>query len=483
MQVELFQGGHGLLEIDGSATIEPDTEISVLASKRPFRDGETVDVLVGDAVTGTFGTESLPSSYFVSSSLNYLPDAVQVVFGVVPFSDIGECDADRAIGDYLDRLVPVATGDLYEFLGDLQLETDPAEFDGVFQSLSPGLFDSVTRASLDVTRDFNNLLNRRMRSLRQWQGRGVPSLDGQFAPTGDKSGGSAKGLNLPLSALPMGVQAGPWMNVFGRWGERDSACGFAGYDQRTYGFALGYDTVVGENVVMGGALAYTRSDIDLNDGGAGSGGDIESFTGSLYGEWFTDTWWVSGSASYGFQSHDTHRRVALDIANGFANGDYDGGVFSATLGGGYSYRLGDGWRLEPYAGLDYIHLDEDGFRESGAGPVSLRVDDRSIDALYSELGIQLATELQVADHTVIPFVGLSWVHDFEIDDRTVTSGFTGASGTGFTLDGLDVDSDRLRIEVGVGAASGNTTMQLEYIGEFADGFDSHGVRASLGFRF
>ncbi|HSP41677.1 MAG TPA: autotransporter domain-containing protein, partial [Luteolibacter sp.] len=478
LRVELFDGGYGRLEIDGSAVISGDTGLEVIAAPRIYRDGETFDVMVGESLTGTFGSATLPSSLMIQSSLNYLPDTLQLELAVAPFRTFGRNPGQQAIGGYLDSIAPIVSGDLAATLGEWQFISDTGELTDVFESLNPGIYNSMTRATLDAGRDLNRLLGRRMRSVLPWEGSGIPSR--VKLPAGFSSSKSPVAA-APDPVAPAGARTGAWMTGFHHWGSQDGQDGYTGYDQRSSGFSLGYDTLVNEHFLLGGALTYADSNIDLDDGMGD--GDIEAMSASLYGGWFTDRWWINGSASYGRQDYDVHRTTSPAIPGGIAESSYDGNLFSAALGGGIIFRLSENWRIEPFAGLEYLYLDEDGIRETGAGPTSLLTDGRSTDALYSELGIQLAGEIDCGNFTTLPFLGAAWVHDFGIDDKAFNAGFTGAPGTSFTMPGFDSGTDRLRIEAGVGFAVDDGLIQFGYMGEFGSGYDSHGLRASVGFSF
>lgn len=75
------------------------------------------------------------------------------------------------------------------------------------------------------------------------------------------------------------------------------------------------------------------------------------------------------------------------------------------------------------------------------------------------------------------------MHDFEIDDRSVTSGFVEAPGQTFAVAGPDIDPNRVRLDAGLGLSHHDLSAQLHYQGDFASDYEAHGLRASIGIRF
>lgn len=130
-----------------------------------------------------------------------------------------------------------------------------------------------------------------------------------------------------------------------------------------------------------------------------------------------------------------------------------------------------------------MRLDEDGFTETGAGAVNQRIESRSTDALTSEVGMRVSRIYQKVGGRLTAAAGVAWLHDFEIDDRSITANHTGASGA-FSLQGQDVDRNGVTLELGVGFETRKgVTTSLNYDGEFRDGHTSHGITGRISYRF
>lgn len=472
LQVSLFEGGNGELVTGGDAVLGGSSSLTVNARPQAYQHGDTFDVLMSNAVIGTFSNEYLTDSFFLDLSLNYLPDIVRVEASVLPFAAAAENRAQQTVAAYLDQIAPTATGDMSTIIGEFQLLSDRPDIDTAFASLSPGSYDSLTRRTGDTIREHGFVLHGRMRSV--------------VAATSPDGSGSAAAIStdVALGALEGGAPDEAsfefWTAGLGRWGDQDAADGFVGYDFTTVGGTLGVDRRLSENFIGGVSLAYLTTNVDLD---SGSRADIDGLVGSVYGGWFSDDAWVSGTLSYGQQSYENQRRVVVGMIDRIAASEHDGDFIELSLEAGKRFDLEEEWSLDPFAGLQFVSLDEDGFTETGAGAANLIVDPRTTDSLVAELGVRLGAELHRGSTTYTPYLGAAWVHDFQIDTGSITAGYSGAPGTSFPLAGLDRRENWARLEAGIGLDRDNISAALKYFGELGGGHQSHGLMGSIEIRF
>jgi uncharacterized protein with beta-barrel porin domain len=280
---------------------------------------------------------------------------------------------------------------------------------------------------------------------------------------------------------------GLWFDAFGQWGDQGEgnrnswSGGYTGFDYFMRGATLGFDRALTDRLMAGVSVGYSRSDIDLNhDQGNGY---IRSLYGSIYGSYFYKNLYMDGIFSYGRNWYDNHRLITIGTDQRKAYSKHDGGLFSAYLQGGYYFDIKK-WLIGPFASLQYIYLDEEGFTEKGAGGVSLKIDSRQTNSLVSQLGVRLARVFKTKCGSLIPEVSAAWLHDFDIDDRVITSSFTGSPGASFSIKGQDVERNGATLGAGITFVhqSGFSTT-LKYIGEFWEKYKSNGVMGELRFTF
>ena len=158
-------------------------------------------------------------------------------------------------------------------------------------------------------------------------------------------------------------------------------------------------------------------------------------------------------------------------------------MIAASLGGGYLISR-DSVVLEPFGRLQYVKLDEDSFTESGAGDINQRISSRDTDSLTSEIGMRVSRSFPHAGGRLTTDASVAWLHDFDIDDRTITTSYTGAPTSSFSVPGQDVESNAVTLGLGVAfETSKRVSTSLNYNGEFRDGFSAHGIIGRISYRF
>jgi outer membrane autotransporter protein len=247
------------------------------------------------------------------------------------------------------------------------------------------------------------------------------------------------------------------------------------------GATLGFDHALTDKLMAGVSIGYSRADIDLNR--HQGRGYIKSLVGSIYGSYFNKNLYIDGGLSYGRNWYDNNRLIKIGLLQREAYSDHDGDLFSAYLGAGYYFDIKK-WLIGPFASLQYIYLDEESFSEKGANSLSLRMNDRQTDSLISELGLRLARVFNVKYGSLIPELSAAWLHDFNIDDRVITSSFAGSPGASFSIKGQDVERNGAILGAGISFIhkSGLST-SLKYKGEFREKYKSNTIMGELRFTF
>lgn len=274
---------------------------------------------------------------------------------------------------------------------------------------------------------------------------------------------------------------GIWFDSFGQWGDQDEDDGFTGYDYDVYGATLGVDRMFHDKYIAGISIGYSATDIDV-DRDQGDG-DIDTVYGSLYGSYYIKQGYIDAVLSYGRQDYDNKRRITIGPIQRTARSDHNGDLYSAFMEGGYNINI-HAWVLQPFASLQYIYLDEDGFTEKGADSANLTIDDRKTESLVSELGLRVSHVFKLKRSLLIPEASVAWNYDYDIDDRTIKASFEGAPTSAFSIDGEDVANSGATVGAGVSLINNDGfSMSLKYNGEFRDNYDAHGVIGELRYEF
>ncbi len=448
-------GSGGQLKITGTGAL--DGTLTVEREQGLYRQA-TYDIVTAETLSGSFDDVLLPeSSPLLEFSMEQTPDRVQVSVTPQSYASVASNEAERDIGEHLDRIAPQATGNLANTLGAFQ--TLPGnQFGTAFASLSPAVHESATATTFNVTAQYSQTLFKRMHSTRSH----IESTDGSLAYSQTE-------------------RHAVWMDGFGHWARQDSQGGFAGYDYRLAGVAVGADRLMEDDLLVGVSYGQSNADIDM-DNNLGKG-DIESYFGSLYGSYFTDRMYFDTTLSYGRQRYENTHRIEIGTFNGTAHSNHSGNVYSAHAETGWNLSLKP-WTLQPFAALRYTSLDEDGYDESGADGVNLRVEKRKTDALVSNLGLRFAYPFQKDNWLCIPEATVAWDHDFDLDDRRIVAAFDGSPTMTFVTDGRDIDRDGVVLGAGLTVLrKNNLSFSLKYTGELRSHYEAHALTGGIRYEF
>jgi uncharacterized protein with beta-barrel porin domain len=428
----------GISDLDEVLNIGPDGGIApVLSQLSDDRDTSLLDVNFGENgnsadVTFAAGSRVVPifangvnlntvvgNEYVIVDAEGSISDLGAVVDNsLTPFEYTTEVidtiPTDAIEGLELDPIGPQGTQYLLTVAGVKDL--DGEETPGTVQTNQ-----AVTNAANMVMVD----ISKRAALLRSMLQRGALAKSGD-APTG------AAGPD------PDHLLRGEWLSyvsAFGNIGSQDSSNGVAGFDYDTYGFVFGQEKLFGDQLILGLAGSYARTDIDGD--GKSAGGDSDLYSGTIYANWFTETWYVEGGFTYGHAENDVSR---VDVFQDVYTGDYDSDLFGTWIEAGYQMQRGD-YGLEPYARLSYVHGEHDGFTDSGLGGNPLTTQDHETDNLTSELGLQINREwLQDGGSSYFLELTGAWEHEWADEKVSVDANYLGDT---LSIDSPEADRDAL----------------------------------------
>lgn len=244
----------------------------------------------------------------------------------------------------------------------------------------------------------------------------------------------------------------------------------------------GFDSSDGNGSVFGIAVSYLQANVN-QDYGFGGNTSSDGVALSAYGSLRSGLLYADGYMSYGFHNFDTERSVPTGLfTTAIATASTDASQFLAGATLGYNLRKDDLITAGAVGGLYYIGLDVDGYTETGAGPLSAVLPDRTYDSLRSQLGGEMALQLS---RGLVPLVRVVWNHEF-LDDSFVTqAAFAGAPTVTFTSPGPDLGTDWVTVGAGIqGRISEGTSFVLRYQHDFGrDGQDNHEVSAAARMAF
>jgi outer membrane autotransporter protein len=240
-----------------------------------------------------------------------------------------------------------------------------------------------------------------------------------------------------------------------QWGSKDKTTNEDGFDFDTLGLTAGADYRFTDGLILGAALGFASTKVDIDAAGGSLDGD--SWSLSLYGTYYpTDHFYLEGSATYGWDSYDQDRNIAYSLLGNTrqAKANFDGDQYTLLLGAGYDLIRG-GSIIDMYGRLRYTSASLDDYREQGASGLDLVIAGQDATSLSSILGAQLSRSISTSKAVLIPQGWIEWEHEFEKGDDEVQGYFANDPNRfGFALPTDALDTDLIRLGVGLGAQFG-----------------------------
>jgi hypothetical protein len=460
-------GNCGVMQINGTATLSGDMKI--VADRGAFLDGTEYKVLTSDTSSGAFDNLEVPNTAILTFEAEQSAGNLDIEVDVASFETVADNPAEQAIAGYLDRLTPTSSGELNDVIGEFQRLSRP-QFDQAFASVSPEQYAKSSREYRENSRKSFGALRGRLNSLRK---------SAAFASAGN---GASPNVNLAALAGVPEKPCGLWHKGFVR-GFNEEQPGVATLLPVTNDFSsFGFDTVFGRNVVAG--FGRDQSEVTTTSEIAYGEGAVDGSRHFAYGSYTLDDHFYMDVALFkGDEDYNHQRELTIGALQGSTASEHDGESYSSYIetGGLLTSRS---TMLQPFGSLEYIYFREDGFIESGGGPLGLRIEDTERDLLVSNLGVR-ATKMWAADHwTIMPEISLAWRYDIDPADYSTTASFVSAPGQYFVLDGKEDSPHALAIGASLDIANyGKFRSILDFTGELFTDDNRYDVEWRLEYNF
>ncbi|MCC4605541.1 autotransporter outer membrane beta-barrel domain-containing protein [Xanthomonas campestris] len=266
---------------------------------------------------------------------------------------------------------------------------------------------------------------------------------------------------------------------------------------RVSGGSLSYDEVRGQKISLDYSNLVTGLDADVDVGmngemrigamvgygnattssrllntGERAGGRVRGTMGGVYGTWFANNQENIGAYVNTALRYGRYRNRIRD--NGLDAETYNASSTSASLEGGYGFRLNDSVTrpllLQPQVEVIYDHYKQAGRTERSTGT---HVVSERPDSVNYRLGLRLEGSFKSYDEVVQPFVTLNWYSNTNV----------GA----VSFDTLSVDSEaarhHLEVNVGTDATVGHNFVAWGSLGRQVGSNDYSGVMIQGGMKY
>ncbi|RZT42274.1 autotransporter domain-containing protein [Cupriavidus agavae] len=269
-----------------------------------------------------------------------------------------------------------------------------------------------------------------------------------------------------------------WVRVFGDWGTTDSDGNAAELKANTGGMLIGTDVNVFDTWRVGALAGYSHGTFKAND--RSSSADTDSYHVGIYGGTQRDRLGLRLGSSFTWHEIDTDRSPTFPGFNEHHKSGYDGRTMQVFGDFGYQLTFSQG-TLEPFLGVAYVNLHNESFDETG-GVSALIGDSETTSTTFGTVGVRGARAVNLGSLQGTVRGTLGWQHAFGDVVPTSTLAFRG--GTPFVIAAVPVARNAALIELGLDAKiKKNTTLSFSLAGQFGGGANSQTVQATLRTRF
>ncbi|MCM2265267.1 MAG: autotransporter domain-containing protein, partial [Desulfuromonadales bacterium] len=448
--VEVDGAGHSdLINATGAATLNGGT-VAMLATgsgndytQRQF--SYTILQAAG-GVTGTFAAITSNIPVFTAALVYDDPGLVRALLTRNDLSFAALGGAETINQQWVAGVLSAAsattfTGDLNTVINSYVDDLDAAGRRAALDALGgQELHTATPMVALGLIETFNGAIGRRMDRLHHINRGAMADLHPM-----DSIIMSLAGETMDLTPIQQ-KDRNFWAQVFGTDGEVYDDEYAGSYDYTIGGLAFGGDFRVAEGLHLGVAGGYGDASIDTQHH---SDADVDGWQAGIYGSYENGAFYLDALMSYADLTTDASRSIRFaDIAR-TAKSDYDGQEWSAAAEMGYVVGM-EKFKVQPFFGTSFIYLDEDGFTESGAGDISLKVDDWTTRSWKVAPGIRISRPMEFGEQGLfVPEFTARMVHEFGDDNSVIEANFIGTpTSSGFKVQGVAADRNSFELDAG-----------------------------------
>ncbi|KOP26360.1 autotransporter [Hapalosiphon sp. MRB220] len=230
------------------------------------------------------------------------------------------------------------------------------------------------------------------------------------------------------------------------------------YDYTTGGVTAGVDYSVTDQLAVGVALGVVNHETDLQQ----NQGDIKTdgYAVSVYSNYVEKNFYTNAVISYGNNDFDIKRQIDFDQRKATANTDAT--QFSVNINSGYLAKSGNLY-YGPTLGLKYDRININGYTETGAGSLNLKVDDQQAESFILSVGAQAAVKLNTSVGSIIPNIHASYEYQLASTQRTITTELVTQPGIPMRVQTNEPDRDYFKVGAGTQIVfSQNFTGAIDY---------------------
>ncbi|MBI1650730.1 autotransporter domain-containing protein [Hyphomicrobium sulfonivorans] len=483
-------GQNDKLLVGEAVWIDPDAIVDVLAQPGKYMPSTQYTIITSTGgIAGQFNPNITTNMAFLSPSLSYDTNNVYLTLANThQFVDAAQTYNENAVAGALDTL------DFNDPLYQAVIGQTAEGARQAYNAMSGEIYASTQGVLIDQARFARGSILDRLLQSSYAQGAGGQQMAlGAGGPTtfamasapmegrmglgmGDGSGRGSHA-SAPGPAYSDGLVF--WTQGFGSWGSYDGNGNAATVDRTLGGFVSGVDAGLGDGWRAGVAAGYARSNLKV--GARNSSSQIDSYTVAAYAGGPIGSFALRAGGTWTWSDIEASRAVVFPGFASLQQASYNGDIGQLFAELAHPFVSGVS-AIEPFAGLAWVHLNTDGFTESG-GAAALAVRGSNENVGYSSLGLRAATTLPMGGVLVTPRASAAWQYAFGDTTPDLALAFV-SSGASFGILGVPLARSSALLEAGLDIQlSEDAVLGVSYVGQLAGDLQDNGVQGKILWKF
>ncbi|HUK07771.1 MAG TPA: autotransporter domain-containing protein [Stellaceae bacterium] len=301
------------------------------------------------------------------------------------------------------------------------------------------IWTALATAAIEQTHRTSSMLFDRLSSAHA---NGGSSIAAGAVPPQQAYAGGLESADAFIAQAPGTIASyGGWFRAGGDFTSVEGNGMAPGFHADGGGFLSGIDRPVGDNATVGLAAGYTRAVVSER---TGANGTFETPYANLYGRLALGSIDLDGSAGSGYYMFSTGRPTPI----GPAVSSPDGYEISSALQASHSMSIGN-FRVTPKLGVQFVHLTQEDFSESGAGGFDLTGSKVGTESLRPFVAASASGNWIVDGAEVTPELRLGYSREALSAVRNIN--VTTVSGTPFLVFGVSPGRNEETAGAGISA--------------------------------
>lgn len=457
LETELSPSAASLLSVTGNVNISPGSTLSVFFEPGLYTSGVTRTILTTTgALNNTFSSVTTNSAILSVTPVYLNSNELDLLITASPFASVVTSGNAGAVATCIDKIQQACSNsDMSTVIGQLTVEPNSNALESALNQLQPAPYKALTLTQENNTILVAKAVNDRLENFYQ------------------------------ASCLANKDAVAIWGDVYVDQMKQGSKNGLVGFHSFTSGVIAGADRLIGQKAAVGGGVGYSHSSIGWNRSGAAHDGRVDSLFGSIYGNYFANHYFVNVALISGFSRYNAERRIRFLSINRTAKlHDNHGYDLMAHVSPGLFYKVKK-VDLMAYGVLDYVFLHQNGFTESGADSLNLRVKSSRSNLWRGELAVQATRCITRENSKWIPLLKLGVIQEGRPNGGHYSAQFKETECCTFSVKGLNPNHTLFAPSAALTGLWLNDRLRttLRYDGEFGSKYQDQRANFQMGYAF